>query len=294
MNKSFLKNNFFIIIFSISFFLFMIYMGVNYMISNEKYVRTSGNEEYKEENIEDETNGSEILTSENSVIENIKSDGENNTSQTGSDIKVTKKTEQNEEVFTQADKNYLDGALFIGDSRTDTLASYAGWTKTKFWVKTGMTIWDVLDEKLVKVKGEKVSVKKALKEKQYEKIYIMLGVNELGTGSSTDFYNQYKKVIDYLKSTQPDSVIYIQGIIHVTNEKRPNSSYVNNKNINLRNSKIIKLADNKQVFWLNLNEIFDKKGKDELDKKYTSDGIHIMPKYIPIWQEYLLKHVAKK
>ena len=277
MNKDFLKQNFFIIVFGISFVTFTIYFGISKLMPDKtEDTMISQNETYREYS-ENET----VEFSTEAVSAN-------------SNVNETKNVEPQKPVFTTAGKEYLDGALFIGDSRTDTLASYAGWKKTTFFVKTGLTIWEVLDEKIAKVNGKKLTVKKALKEIQFDKIYIMLGVNELGTGSSTDFYNQYKKVIDYIKKTQPQAVIYIQSIIHVTNEEREHSDYINNKNIDLRNSKIIKLADNKQVFWLDLNEIFDKKGKKELDKKYTSDGVHIMPKFIPIWQEYLLSHVINK
>lgn len=282
MNKKFLKNNFFIIVFGISFIAFTIGFGISKLIPKQTEDTMVSREEISGE--------SELV----STSEETASSLQNKTADSEAKNSETKAPETETAIFTKAEHEYLDGALFIGDSRTDTLASYAGWDKTVFWVKTGLTIWDVLDEKIAKVQGKKATVKKALKEKQFDKIYIMLGVNELGTGSSDDFYNQYKKVIDYIKKTQPQSIIYIQSIIHVTNEKREHSDYINNKNIDLRNSKIIKLADNKQVYWLDLNEIFDKKGKNELNKKYTSDGVHIIPKFIPVWEEYLLTHVVKK
>lgn len=289
MKKDFIKKNFFILIFSITFVGFMIGMGVEKYVSYKEEQKSNANKQ-QESVLKAENN-------ESTPVESTSKEGVETTENvTTTPVTVTQKETENPKNvanFTQADETYLDGALFIGDSRTDTLASYAGWDKTTFWVKTGLTIWDVLDEKIAKSEGKKVTVKKALKEKQYDKIYIMLGVNELGTGSATDFYNQYKKVIDYIKKKQPQAVIYIQSIIHVTNEKRSNSSYINNKNVNKRNEKIINLADNKQVYWLDLNEIFDKKGTGALNKKYTSDGIHIMPKYIPMWQEYLLSHVAE-
>lgn len=287
MNKDFWKNNFFIIAFGITFVIFIIGWGI-------KSIPTNHGSSKNEENI---TNESIIANNDvtSNVIETSNLETTSNNENTLPEETTPEETSIEEKVdFVTADDSYLDGALFIGDSRTDTLASYAGWTKTEFWVKTGLTIWDVLDEKIAKVKGKTVSVKKALKEKQYDKIYIMLGVNELGTGTATTFCEQYKKVIDYMKKNQPNAVIYIQSIIHVTNDKRSNSSYINNKNVDARNAKIIDLADNKQVFWLDLNEIFDKRGTGVLNKKYTSDGVHIMPKYIPEWKEYLLSHVVEK
>ena len=47
--------------------------------------------------------------------------------------------------FTDVDQSYLDDAVFIGDSRTDTLKMYAGWENTTYYVKTGTNIWDIMD-----------------------------------------------------------------------------------------------------------------------------------------------------
>ncbi|MDO5402920.1 MAG: hypothetical protein Q4F11_05715, partial [Eubacteriales bacterium] len=79
--------------------------------------------------------------------------------------------------FYSAGMEYLDGALFIGDSRTSTLYEYAGWDKTAFFVEYGLTIWNVMDAPIATIdsSGNKITLREALKKRQYEKIYIMLG-----------------------------------------------------------------------------------------------------------------------
>lgn len=196
--------------------------------------------------------------------------------------------------FTTVDMSYLDGALFIGDSRTVTLASYANWSNTTFFVETGLTIWKVMDREIANVNGTTMSVRDALKTNKYDKIYIMLGVNELGTGTSDSFCKQYRSVIDEIRQLQPDAVIYIQSIMHVAQNKDDENSYINNAIINERNNKIKGIADNVHVIWIDDNEAFDAPGTGKLNSEYTSDGVHLKPKYIPVWQDFLLTHAVKK
>lgn len=187
--------------------------------------------------------------------------------------------------------DYLDGALFIGDSRTSVLYEYAGWDATHFFVEYGQTIWDVMDKTVESDKAvEGMTVRDALKSQKYDKIYIMLGVNELGRGTADTFYEQYKSVVDEIQRLQPDATVFVQSILHVTDAKDNEGSYINNAEINARNEKIKTLADNEKVFWLDENEVFDQPGTGKMNPEYTSDGVHIKAKYISVWKDYLLLH----
>lgn len=193
--------------------------------------------------------------------------------------------------FVTVGMEYLDGALFIGDSRTSVLYEYAGWEKTHFFVAYGQTIWNVMDEVVNSDKTVgKISTREALKSQNYDKIYIMLGVNELGRGTADTFYEQYKLVIDEIRMLQPDARIFIQSILHVSEEKDSQGTYINNAEINARNEKIKTLEDGRQIFWLDVNEVFDEAGTGKLKQEYSSDGVHIKAKYISVWRDFLLMH----
>lgn len=198
-----------------------------------------------------------------------------------------------ERTFEQADMSYLDGALFIGDSRTITLSEYAGWDNTHFFVETGLTIWTVMDAPIAKVNGAKVTVDEALQTQRYDKIYIQLGINELGRGTPDSFTEQYEEVLTRIRELQPQAVIYIQSIMHVSQSKDDQNTYINNGEVNARNEKLKNLADGIRVFWLDENEVFDEPGTGKLNPEYTSDGVHLKPKYIPVWQEFLLSHTIR-
>ena len=66
-------------------------------------------------------------------------------------------------------------------------------------MKYGLTIWDLLEEKLAEDGEEKITVDEALQRQKFQRIYIMLGINELGRGTPETFSDQYEKVIERIK-----------------------------------------------------------------------------------------------
>lgn len=194
--------------------------------------------------------------------------------------------------FTKVDMDYLDGALFIGDSRTSTLYEYAGWDQTVFFVEYGLTIWTVMDAPIVTSShtGKKITVREALQESQYDKIYMMLGINELGRGTEDTFQEQYLRVVEEIRELQPNALIFLESIMHVTQGKDDEKTYINNDEINARNEKIQVLANGQDIFYIDENEVFDAEGSGKLNPEYTFDGVHLKAKYIPIWRDFLLEH----
>lgn len=286
MNKRFLKifrKYNFIILFSASFAVYMSVMGVQALSQNRREDPTVVHEN-PSETTDSQTDESGSETTEAAAEE------------TTADEETTEKpTEPKPQgSFTTADASYLDGALFIGDSRTITLSSYSGWDNTTFFVETGLTIWSVMESNIANVGGTTMTVRDALGTQTYDKIYIMLGINELGRGTPDSFCEQYKIVLDEIHSLQPQAVIYLQSIMHVTQSKDDENYYINNMEINARNEKLQTLADNVNVFWLDENEVFDAPGTGKLNPEYTSDGVHLKPMCIDIWQDFLLKHVIKR
>ena len=87
--------------------------------------------------------------------------------------------------------SYFDDAVFIGDSRVAGLHDYSGLKNTDFLYKEGISIFDLLKEKM----DNKKTVEAVLTSKQYKKIFLMIGVYELGKGYASDYYDKYKEVV---------------------------------------------------------------------------------------------------
>ena len=67
--------------------------------------------------------------------------------------------------------------------------------------------------------GEKVTIIQDLKTKNIDKVYIMLGVNELRLVYSSIFIDKYSQLIDSIKQVKPNCEVIVQSIIPVTKSK---------------------------------------------------------------------------
>lgn len=188
--------------------------------------------------------------------------------------------------FTATDSSYLNDALFIGDSRTVGLREYGQTQGPNFFANTGMNVYNVRDSS-VNVPGVgTVTLDSLLSSKKYGKIYVMLGINELGYNRENTVV-KYGELIDWIKEKAPDSLIFIEANLHVAAGRSNTDEVFNNKNINDFNSKISQFADNKRVFYIDVNELFDDANGD-LKAECTSDNTHVLGKYYVEWVDWIL------
>ncbi len=203
--------------------------------------------------------------------------------------------EPKEVVYHTVDDSYFDDAVFIGDSRTVGMYEYGGLEETStFYASTGLTIYKMFDSAIVSVPGQKkkITVEEALSEKQFAKIYLMIGINEMGTGTVESFMKAYEEAVQHLQELQPDAVIYLQAIMKVTTERSEQGDYITNEGIEARNEEIAKLADDEKIFYLDVNPLIcDETGG--MVASYTYDGVHLKAQYIPIWLDFLKEHAVE-
>lgn len=180
-------------------------------------------------------------------------------------------------------------ALFIGDSRTEGLRLYGDMTGAVFFSNKGMSINNVQKE-ILNVDGiGEVNLSGALSAKQYGKIYVMLGINEIGSNLETNAQN-FKALIDYIRSVQPKAKVIIEANLHVSAAKSSVPGTVfNNPRIDSYNNMLAAFADGKNVFYVNANVLFDD-STGNLRAECTSDGIHIYAKHYSEWAQWLLQN----
>ena len=191
--------------------------------------------------------------------------------------------------------DYFSDALFIGDSRTDGLRLYSGIKGASFYCYKGLTIFEMDTKKVIELNGGKYTVSEALaKGPQYKKIYVSLGVNELGYYNDEGFYQAYCDAIDAIRACQPDAVIYIQGLIPLNESVVAASggpSYLTNEHLRVYNGLMQKAAEEKQVVFLDLySEFANENG--ELPEEASKDGVHLKSDYCKQWLEYLKVHTV--
>ncbi len=200
--------------------------------------------------------------------------------------------EQKPRDFVQVDESYFDDAAFIGDSRTQGLLEYGGIEqRAAFYCKTSLTVYNLFEKPkaFIQEGEEKITLEEALTRHSYKKIYLMIGINEMGTGTQESFFEAYARAVYKIRQLQPDAIIFLQGIMRVAGDKNASDPIFNNTNINIRNVMIETLANGQDIFYLDVNEaVCDENGNLHAD--WTFDQIHLKAKYYQVWKEYLLQH----
>ena len=189
----------------------------------------------------------------------------------------------------QVADSYFDDAAFIGDSRTQGLQLYTGLPNATFYATQGLMVDTFFSKKFVKAGGGKITIPDAIKNQTFKKVYIMLGVNELGWAYEKVFIQKYGEVVDKVKELQPDAKIYVQSILPVTKAKSDGDAIYNNTKISRYNELIEQMCREKGVTYLH---VADAVGLDNgaLPAGSATDGVHLNREYCYKWLDYLKTH----
>lgn len=184
----------------------------------------------------------------------------------------------------------MENALFIGDSRTVGLSEYASLPGATFFARVGMTVFEI-DKTSLKVPGVGyMTLDEVLSRKIYDKVYVMLGVNEIGydVGSIVE---KYVKILEKIIAYQPEAFIILQANLHVTSSYYYTNGIINNPAIDQLNAILVQYADNERLFFLDANTVFDD-STGNLAVKNSSDGIHLYGYCYARWGEWIKEQTA--
>jgi lysophospholipase L1-like esterase len=188
--------------------------------------------------------------------------------------------------FHKVDRSYFDDALFIGDSRTIGLSEYADLGGADVFADSGLSVYKAMSDKISVDGVGNTTLESLLQKKTYGKVYIMLGINELGYDFDQTVA-KYQSLVDLVHTSQPDAIIFLEANLHVTKEKSDKEDLFNNEHINRFNKSVRKLADGKTSYYIDINEKFD--GEDgALNADLTNDGAHVLGVYYSEWADWLL------
>ena len=296
------KDKFFACLFIVCFLVSAVVMAGDYLCKmlerdwNNNHVQNLVNAEGQSED-SDRLSASENKESED-VSEEDRTGSENESSkvehQNGTETENDSGTEVLEApedivpekpVYQTVGYEYFDDALFIGDSRTVGLMEYGNLGNATFFADSGMSVYGLAWKKIEVPDRGKMTFDEILTEKQYGKIYLMLGMNELGYRFDTT-KERYLETLEKILAAQEDAVIYLCANMHVTAKQSEKDEIYNNENVNLINELIAGLADGEKTFYLDVNELFDDEN-GSLDEKYTSDAFHVLGTYYVDWVDWL-------
>lgn len=187
-------------------------------------------------------------------------------------------------------------AVFIGDSRVDGFHLFSGVTAdAAFLDSTGLTVYEALEgKKVIRAGQEKISILDALAQKEYGKVYIALGINELGYQDAEEFGDTFGRFVDAVRQCQPQAQVYVQAIIPVNTAKcRANDQpyYVTNEGIADYNQALADMCAEKKVYRVAVPDgLLDENG--ETAKDYSADGVHFKREGYQVWLDYLTTHTG--
>jgi hypothetical protein len=192
------------------------------------------------------------------------------------------------ETAPPVDDSYFANAVFIGDSRMEGFRNSSGITQGTFLTGVGLAIND-MDKQIISTADGNVSVYQGLSGHQYDKIYLMLGANDLGFWPWEEFLPTALSVLEQFHKLQPNALIYICSCIYVE-ESKVVTDYVNNANVIEVNKGLLEACEQLPYCWyVNLNEVLSN-GWQALIQDASEDGVHLYEHYSKIMLGYLKNH----
>lgn len=246
---------------------------------------SSANDVYSSENEESSDKDSEISSDSESS-----DDSKTESSESEADSSESKADSNSEHPYSEpTDKeDDLSDAVFIGDSRTVGLRNSSTMPKADYYCAVGLHIDTVMTEKDITLdNGNPGTVIQAVAQKQYKRIYINFGTNELGWPYVNVFQEKYKELIEKLKEIQPNATIYAEGVLPFTASKDAEGGAVNNANAKKFSQAIKETAEQCGAKYLDCSKaVADENGY--LPEDASTDGIHLNQEYCLYWQNYII------
>lgn len=183
----------------------------------------------------------------------------------------------------------LQPNLMIGDSRTVGLSYYSKATDVTYFAFEGMGSRSLLtNPKKLEVAGlGEVTFEELITKVKFERIYIMLGINEV-EDTAGSILKRHKDAVDLIHSIQPEAKVIIMANIHVSDEFQTQKPVFKNTTLDNINSTLATMANGYNVFYLDGNELFDDENGN-LSTAYTGDGCHLKAVHYPTWYAWIME-----
>jgi flagellar basal body-associated protein FliL len=192
------------------------------------------------------------------------------------------------------ESEYLNDCIFIGDSIISNLAKY-GLIPERSIMKADNTGLSEINNATVEIKGEKFSLFETLKKSKVKNVYIMLGSDDIARMTNESMLNEYGSFIKTVSGENPDKIIYVISIPPVTvNKENDRASPVLNTAIDSYNAGLLKLANENNICYLDLNAALKSSDGKLLSEFSESDGYNINESGKQKIIEYILSHTYQK
>ncbi|MBR5521150.1 MAG: hypothetical protein IKU54_04050 [Oscillospiraceae bacterium] len=196
------------------------------------------------------------------------------------------------------DISYFDDAIFLGDSLADGFKVY---TRTgSLTLKDSTAVY--LTQKSTSPRtflqpgvridaGDGlVDVWAVIEQRQPGKMYITLGINALMGMSPEDFIASYEQLIDKIRRTSPNTIIYVTTITPTTYRTSIQKPQLSFDRIYSANKLIAQMCRNKGLGLINLYDVLKDDSGYLRSEIARADGYHLTPTGYQQWLDYLTTH----
>ena len=187
------------------------------------------------------------------------------------------------------------GLLFVGDSITDFFSNprgaRGGGTPAP---ATGIEVWnanfaqykpansgiagDTTQGVLWRMQNGELEGFKA------KLIVLMLGTNNINRNPVDEIVDGDRLIIEEFKKRQPQAKVLLLGVFPRNDTRQPENTPALRATVKEINSKLAKLADNKQVFYMDIGDKF-LTADGTLTTEIMADGLHPTAKGYQIWAD---------
>ena len=123
-------------------------------------------------------------------------------------------------------------------------------------------------------------------------IVLMLGTNNIPRNPNADIIEGDRLIVEEFKKRQPQAKVLVLGVFPRQNNRAPEQTATLSAAIKEVNAGLAKLADNKQVFYMDIGDKFlAADGTIPLD--VMGDGLHPTEKGYQIWADAILPRVKE-
>lgn len=134
---------------------------------------------------------------------------------------------------------------------------------------------------------------KQIVEAKPQKIFLMIGTNDIWNDgkSGAEVTRNYKIILETIKAQAPTTQVFVESLLPVNNQEYPIK--VDNQDLIAVNRQLEKLS---KEFGYTYIDLYHKlaNGQNQLDPKYTLDGVHLNGKGYLTWKTVIETYVAKE
>lgn len=187
---------------------------------------------------------------------------------------------------------WFDDSCVIGHSLMEGFEAFSKVdSNIHYFTSTGLSASGALSYKKFDLPGGGTgTLETGLSQRQFSKVYIMLGVNEISISSSS-----YKKnmgnIVDKVRQLQGEDIpIYLVSVTPTTRKKSEAGPF-NRENVTRLNQALLEVCEEKACYYLDLYACFaDAEGY--LPSEKSTDGVHVTAGQYKVMADYFKSHTV--